>query len=77
MQTDEGKEIARLIAAGDYAAGHRYAKEVIASPDKTDAAKTEARRLDRGFRPDPMAIVFVAITAIGLLILFISYAGAR
>jgi hypothetical protein len=77
MQTEEGKEIERLIAAGDYAAGHRYAQGVLASADKSDAAKTEARRLDRGFRADPMAIVFVAITAIGLLILFLSYAGAR
>jgi hypothetical protein len=89
MESDEGKELERLIAVGDYAAARQLTDSVLSPvPAKhgtepyrtsevlpTDKAKEEAKKLRRAFHADPMAIVLVAVTAIGLLVSFFSYSG--
>ena len=75
MESAEGKELERLIAAGDYRSARQFATTVVESAGAPDKARAEARHLLRGLKPDRVALVLMGLTALGILLLFLSYAG--
>jgi len=75
LETGEGKELERLITEGDYRSARQFASTVVASADAPDKARTEAKHILRGLKPDPVALVLIGLTALGILLVFLSYAG--
>jgi hypothetical protein len=75
METAEGKELERLITAGDYRSARQFATTVVSSAEAPEKAKSEAQQLLRGLKPDPVARVLIGLVGLGLLLVILSYAG--